>query len=199
MKPKYFLFIAVALGPIHSFSQVNKTLKSTTQKTIVAAPVTRETISVKPVGQESNVVAPKPTYLESAIVTLTTGDDGKDPATYWGLELTEMQTGREEAGYSESSGRTYNANESATLQIPVGDFRDIVSSRPMFSDFKNGGRISLKIRSGNPDTWKIQTLAITLNFQNEKPRTITWNEAKALSQDNKEITYLFDANFNPIQ
>ena len=47
---------------------------------------------------------------------------------------------------------------------------------------------------------KYKVLAITLNFDNVKPRTShSGMELKRFHRITREIDFLFDANFNPIQ
>ncbi len=154
------------------------------------------------------VPADAPTNLANPMVSIRSGDDGKDRDTHYTLELFNSN-GQQAAMYVNNSNTDeYAANESDPVQMtagtPTGEIKYQgslplpVMRAPVLNDFSNGGKLHISITPNGHDTWKIQTLTLTLNFQNQKPKTITWS-GKTLSQDSRDKDLMFDNGFQTIQ
>ncbi len=218
MKPKFFLLIPTIFSCGSLFSQVNKIAKPPIQKTIVATPPIKKTSNSAPVKTQN--VPPPPTDLQSASISILTGDDGKDNDTYVFLDLLDNNK-RVAATYNNIPngkgfvGRPndeYYAGASVSLpmimetSVPTGEIK-LKGSLPLpvlreanISDFSSGGEVRIKIQPNGHDTWKIQTVSITFSFNNDgnSPHKITWSNI-VLSQNGVTRDLLFDKNFNPIQ
>jgi len=59
---------------------------------------------------------------------------------------------------------------------------------------KNGGIVHLHIWPNGSDTWTIQNLVLTLNFDGAPPQTVTFGKF-TLSQNSTEMTLYFDGTF----
>lgn len=218
MKTRLFLLMAITLFSCRQlFAQV-KAVRPLTQKTVLPTTNTVQKITTAPKKQ----VPPKApsTDLQSASVSILTGDDGKDNDTYVFLDLLDNNK-RVAATYNNiPNGRgfvgrpndEYYAGASVTLpmimeaSVPTGEIK-LNGSLPLpvlreanISDFSNGGEVRIKIQPNGHDTWKIQTVSITFSFNNDgnSPHKITWSNI-VLSQNGVTRDLLFDKNFNPIQ
>ena len=87
-----------------------------------------------------------------------------------------------------------------------GTLPTTITRNAIFSDFVNGGSVSIFIYPKTlypligPDTWKINSLTVSLSFDNDpaSPHTITWT-GFILSGSTLSRTLKFDKNFHPVQ
>ena len=212
------------------FSQI-KTVKPLTQKTVVTTPVITKTTNPKPVKTENQ----PPTELEEPKIYLTSGEKGKSSNTILVIEIDDSKQ-LKAADYSEVGltqqveDDRYKGhikfikfvpvfgpgeNESLSAQLDASEVIgvEVIGSLPhpvtryaIFSDFVNGGSVSISIYPGTlypligPDTWKIKSFTVYLSFGNDpaSPHKMTWN-GFTLSPTTLSRTLKFDKNFNPIQ
>lgn len=218
MKTRYYFFMAAVLSGTNIFSQV-KTVKPLTEKTVVAVPIEKKMANPQPV---KNQPAPAPPIsLQTATISISTGDDGKDNNTIVNIDLLDFNK-RSASNYSDAQktptgfvGRPndeYFTGSSVTLpmavqaSVPTGEVK-LSGSLPLPvlrdatpADFNPTGEIKISINPDGHDTWKITTLTVTLSFLNDggSPHRITWSNI-TLSQDSRTRELLFDKNFNPVQ
>jgi hypothetical protein len=218
MKTRLFLLMAVIFFSCSQlFAQV-KSVNTHFQKKMN----TTSTLPVKKITTEQKKQVPPQaplTDLQSASVSILTGDDGKDNDTYVFLDLLDNNK-RVAATYNNIPNSTfpsrpndeYYAGASVSFpmkieaSVPTGETK-LKGSLPLpvlreanISDFSNGGEVRIKIQPNGHDTWKIQTVSITFSFNNDSnsPHKITWSNI-VLSQNGVIRDLLFDKNFNPIQ
>lgn len=216
----------------HLFAQV-KTAKPLAQKTIVTTPATNKITNPQPVKTQDP--PPKPTDLYKADIHFVSGDNGKSSNTILGIEIDDSKQ-LKAADYSEIGltqqveddrykghikfikfvpvfGPGENESLSAQLESSevigvevIGILPHSVTRYAIFSDFVNGGSVSISIYPGTlypligPDTWKISSFSVYLSFHNDpaSPHMMTWN-GFTLSPTTLSRTLKFDKNFNPIQ
>lgn len=230
MKTKLFLLMLTVFLATHLFAQV-KTVRSLAQKTVVTTPVIKKTTNPKPVKNEN----PPPTDLHKADINFVSGENGKSGNTILVIEIDDSKQ-LKAADYSEVGLTTpvedsrYRGHIKYVPFVPEfapGGYESLStkleSSEPIgveqvgaqlytvtryarFSDFANGGSISISISPKTvypligPDTWKINSFTVYLSFDNDpaSPHKMTWN-GFTLSPTTLSRTLKFDKNFNPIQ
>ena len=199
----------------HLFAQV-KAVRPLAKKTVVTTSATKPIINPKPPKTENP--PPKPTDLQSAVVNIVVGDDGKDNDTGLRIFLSDenkrnaaVYPSLAEKGYAATKDE-YFVGETVTLpmtteaSVPTGEIKQVgVLPLPVLreatpADFSGGGDVRIQINPNGHDTWKIATVSLTLSFNNDSssPHKITWSNI-VLSQDSRNRDLLFDKNFNPIQ
>ena len=212
------------------FSQI-KAVKPLTQKTVVTTPVTNKIIHPQLVKTEN----PPPTDLHKADINFVSGENGKSSNTILAIEIDDSKQ-LKAADYSEVGltmqveDDRYKGHIKYVPFVPEfapGGYESLStkleSSEPIgveqvgaqlytvtryarFSDFANGGSISIAISPKvvypliGPDTWKINSFTVYLSFDNDpaSPHKMTWN-GFTLSPTTTSRTLKFDKNFNPIQ
>ncbi len=216
MKTIFFLLTILFFCSFHLFSQV-KAVRPLAKKTVVTTTATKPIVNPKPIKTEPP--PPKPTDLQNAIVSIISGDDGKDNDTYLFVDLLDNNK-RVAATYNNVPNSTFPSRPndefyaSASVSLPMTTEASIPTTQmkqaggiliPVMRqatsvDFNNQGEVKIRIQPNGHDTWKLQALTITFSFNNDggSPHKITWSNI-VLSQNNTTADLLFDKNFNPIQ
>ena len=231
MKTKFFLLTALIFFSTYLFSQI-KTVKPLTQKTVVSTPV----IAKQTIPQPVKTGNPPPNAdLGNPDIYVLTGENGKTNNTVFAIEIYDSKQ-LKAAGYSEvgltqqvEDDRTkghikyikfvpiFNPGDKVELSAQLesseamgvelnGILPTTITRNAIFSDFVNGGSISIFIYPKTlypligPDTWKINSLTVLLSFDKDpaSPHIMTWN-GFTLSPTTLSRTLKFDKNFNPIQ
>jgi len=216
MKTKLFLFTIAFFCVTQLFAQIIKTMPL--REKTMAPSVNSQNMKIMQEQKKQNVPPPAPTDLQSASISILNGDDGKDNDTYVLIDFLDNNQ-RAAANYNNTPNTVlparpndeYFAGSSITLpmkteaSIPTGQMKQVgalplpVLRYATVGDFSNGGEVKITINPNGHDTWKIQTLSITISFRNDanSPRKITWSNI-VLSQDSRIRELLFDKNFNPL-
>ncbi|MGN6532708.1 MAG: hypothetical protein ACTHK0_13270 [Ginsengibacter sp.] len=140
--------------------------------------------------------------LQAAIVQIRTGENDKDPDTYYKVYLRKgidgnftpnnntdfhlINTTNEHYNHDHNSVHVENM-EPSTLQIKKDDFVR-----------NNGGSMKLIFTHGS-DTWTVATFTLTLIFQGEVPITINYTTGFDISDKNRVHRFFFDKDFKAIQ
>jgi hypothetical protein len=219
MKTQFFLFAITCFSVMQLFAQAIKTMPLQ-EKTLAPTP-NAQNMKIVVEQKKQNVPPPAPpANLQSASINILNGDDGKDNDTYVLIDFLDNNQ-RAAANYNNAPHTNgalparpndeYFSGSSVTLpmkteaSIPTGQMTQIgalplpVLRYATPGDFANGGEVKITINPNGHDTWKIQTLSITISFDNDKhsPHRITWSNI-VLSQDSRVRELLFDKNFNPL-
>lgn len=127
--------------------------------------------------------------LIDAIVSIQTGDDDKDHDTHYTVSVYNKQN-KLLASYSDNSDDKYDdrTTKEKQLKIANGITSDDIS-------IANGGKVHIEIRPNGHDTWKVSSLKLVLNFENNIQKLITVSGLQ-LSQDSKSNDTFFNAQFN---
>ena len=217
MKFKFLLLLTVLFCSAHSFAQVPKA------KTNYHPQVLVKKMPPK-LDPQKNTPPPAPTDLQKAVVNIVVGDDGKDYDTKLGVELRDGN--KRNAAYFGSvftnTGEIVVTNigeflpgDNETLpmklnaSVPTGATKPGFANLPMpitreanLVDFQNnnGGTLEIWIQPNGHDTWKINSLSVTLYFNNDpaSPHKMTWNNI-TLKENSRDRMFEFDKDFNPIQ
>ncbi|MEO7046796.1 MAG: hypothetical protein ABI091_15950 [Ferruginibacter sp.] len=223
MKKNYFitviaLFAATALSAqIRTMTPAMKTKVLTT----TAKPLPVHVESAKP-----NTPPPVNKDIQSASISFTNGDDGKERYTQVGAQV--WNNNRSTAAYfnmnfdnvgryiiNNKNSAEYFAGTTVTEPmvtgpgIPTGEIKMVgtipipVCRMATELDFSNGGELRIDIipADAHNDIWKIQKIRLRIIFNNDNasPRTITWDNITLSSTKSPYIDLLFDKNFNAIQ
>jgi hypothetical protein len=138
-----------------------------------------------PAGTNAPVV-----NLANGYVSGVCGNDGKDHDTHYTYTLYNS------AGNVAGS---YTNNGNSSEMDAHTNFSNILSvvTSALYTDFKNGGRMHLHIEPNGNDTWDIQSLTLSLSFNNGSPiAPMTWTNV-VVSQNNKDYDFSFDGGFQP--
>lgn len=222
----------VVTTPVLTKTSTPQPEKPLTQKTVVSTPVIAKHIIQQP-GKTEN--PPSTADFTGAQIYILTGENGKSTNTIFSIEIYDSKN-LKAADYSEAGLTTpveddrYKGHIKYVPYVPVftpGDKVELsaqldgsepwyvevngimpttVTRNAIFSDFVNGGSISIFIFPKTlypllgPDTWKINTLTIYLSFDKDpaSPHIMTWNGI-TLSPSALSRTFKFDKKFKPIQ
>lgn len=218
---KYFI-TALVIFATTALSAQTKAMRPAMQTRVQAT-------TVKPMAVEVEKVKPVPPPvnkdLQSASISFTTGDDGKEKNTQMGLQLWDnnkrtaayfnMKFDRVNGFYViDVNSAEYFAGITVTepmitqSSIPTGQIKTVgalplpVLRMATPADFNNGGELRIDINPAKDhiDIWKIKKirLRVTFNNDNGSPHTIIWNNIM-LSNNSTYIDLLFDKNLNAIQ
>lgn len=198
---------------------------------VVTSSITKPTMS-HPV---KTINTPPTATLTGAQIYIVTGETGKTVNTLFSIEIDDSKQ-LKAADYTEvgltqpvEDDRVLGHikyvpfypqfppgdNESISAQLESSEVQGVeligmlptnVTRYAIFSDFVNGGSISILIHPKiiypliGPDTWKINSLTFSFTFDNDpaSPHVVTWNGC-TLSLSNLSQTLKFDKNFHPIQ
>jgi len=139
--------------------------------------------------------------LESAFVTFTIGNDGKNNDTNYELDLYPGNVNLDKTVVSKPPVFRYNEQADGGGEIEFDNNQQItnklleVNRSTTLSEFtKNGGAIVLTEFPPGNDTWQNSQLSLTLNFEGAKPQTITYTNAN-VSEVNKKLILYFTGEF----
>ena len=160
--------------------------------------------------------------LTSVWAKINTGSTGKKGDTHYWVDLYGGNAGSANNynGYDNNPPQTvdnhepfiamyktgplnvvFNDGDNTTIPLTTNSFlRDYQTNPGLYSDLnmgyfvKNGGIVHLHIWPNGSDTWTIQNLVLTLNFDGAPPQTVTFGKF-TLSQNSTEMTLYFDGTF----
>jgi len=160
--------------------------------------------------------------LKSVWANISTGSSGKKGDTHYWVSLYGGNAGTTNGynGYDNNPPQTvdnhepfismyktgplnvvFNNGDNTTIPLTTNSFiRDFTTSSGVYSDLnmgyfvKNGGIVHLHIWPNGSDTWNIQGLVLTLNFDGAPSQNISFSKF-TLSQNSTEMTLYFDGTF----
>jgi hypothetical protein len=137
------------------------------------------------------VPADKPITLNSVLLTVATGNDGKDHDTHFTWTLLDNHN-NQVAMYSNNQNNTeIPANSTNTWQLTM-------NGTPPFTQFQNagGGHLHLHIDPNGNDTWWMNKITLNLTWSAATPvGPIIWSGSRSIAQDHKDFDLYFDGTF----
>jgi hypothetical protein len=225
MKSKAILLLAPLFCATHAFAQTTR-IKPLEEKTVTPV-ANSQNLRVVEEQKKPAPPPPPPTNIQSVLLDIQNGDDGKEAQTFVTFEL-EDNNKRAAASYYDGPKANgalmawankpfdeYMAGTSISLPVPtqmsvptgqttrVGNLTLPVLRWAAVADFSNGGELKITLdrtMNGHNDIWKIQTITARVSFENDphSPHIIRWSNIVLGSNLSPTRELFFDSNYKPL-
>ncbi len=227
MKPiTRLLFLAPLFCTAQLFAQTTR-IKPLAEKTVVPA-ASSQNLRVVEEQKKPAPPPPPPTNIQSVLIDIQNGDDGKEPHTYLTYDFEDNNKRAAASFYDgpsypvrdindllEGPPDEYIAGTSISVPLPthmsvptgqttkVGNLVLPVLRWATIADFSNGGELKISLgpyQTNHNDIWKIQTITAKVSFENDphSPHIIRWSNVVLSSLGSPIRELFFDNNYKPL-
>jgi hypothetical protein len=184
--------------------------------------------NLRVVEEQKKPAPPPPANIQSVLIDIQNGDDGKEKHTYVTYDFEDNsqrvaayyndgpKSPSQEfaAHYNMGPNDEYIAGSSISVPIPtqmsiptgqttkLGAFTLPVLRYATVADFSNGGELKITIvpNDAHNDIWKIQTITARISFENDphSPHVVRWSNIILSSQGSPVRELFFDSNYKPL-